>query len=93
MELVVEPWCEKLYEYLAKRFECNPEGPISTPKDLIPNDSSVGPLIKNIPDVKMDEEEVNSNLLPHLGIEKKEFPSEGPCLVRGKLYICILILL
>jgi len=83
LELVVEPWCEKLYEYLAKRFECNPEDPVSTPKDLIPNDSSVGPLIENIPDVKMDEEEINSNLLPHLGIEKKEFPSEGPCLIRG----------
>ncbi|KAE9548452.1 hypothetical protein FO519_008335 [Halicephalobus sp. NKZ332] len=84
LELIVEPWCEKLYEYLAKRFECNPEDPLaSTLLTKAPNESSAVPVIETVSDVKMDEEESNSNLLPHLGIEKKEFPSDGPCLIRG----------
>uniref|UniRef100_A0A7E4W6X1 Methionine synthase reductase n=1 Tax=Panagrellus redivivus TaxID=6233 RepID=A0A7E4W6X1_PANRE len=95
LELVVEPWCDQLYEYLAKRFECSKdEKQIATAtladsadleivKDVLPGlESQLSSITMSNQDESGDGE-APSNVIPHLGIEPIPFPEEGVSLIRG----------
>uniref|UniRef100_A0AC34Q9U9 Methionine synthase reductase n=1 Tax=Panagrolaimus sp. JU765 TaxID=591449 RepID=A0AC34Q9U9_9BILA len=83
LELAVEPWTEKLYDFLAKRFGCNSEDQHTAEISPKVFTESLTKLIgEKTADLKMANGD-GEQLLPFLEIKPKPFSENEPNLVRG----------
>ena len=83
----MEPWCEKLYTQLAKRFGCKCDDENSN--QILSKETDDKKLISDISNTlkatNMVENE-SDKLLPYLGFEPKIFSENEVSLVQGLLF-------